>query len=219
MAEADSTPGYAVTIARPYYIGKYEVTQAQWKSFCELLGMPDLGRHPQHVMGPERLAHADELEARFVPRFLDRTAEEWFAVGLELRLPLLFSEGVRTGRITLQQFVALTSANHAKLYGLYPKKGTIAVGSDADFAIWDADKDVTIRWKDLHDNVGYSPYEGRQIKGWPITVVSRGRVVVEAVMAPRRRTARAGRRLPCPPWPAPSSGRHRTPPGTWRRTP
>src|SRR5712675_1506588 len=99
--------------------------------------------------------------------------------GLEVRLPLLFSEGVQKGRITLQQFVALTSANHAKLYGLYPKKGTIAVGSDADFAIWDADKDVTIRWKDLHDNVGYSPYEGRQIKGWPITVVSRGRVVVE----------------------------------------
>ena len=99
--------------------------------------------------------------------------------GLEVRLPLLFSEGVQKGRITLQQFVALTSANHAKLYGLYPRKGTIAVGSDADFAIWDADKDVTIRWKDLHDNVGYSPYEGRQIKGWPITVVSRGRVVVE----------------------------------------
>ena len=99
--------------------------------------------------------------------------------GLEIRLPLLFSEGVQKGRITLQQFVALTSANHAKLYGLYPRKGTIAVGSDADFAIWDADKDVTIRWKDLHDNVGYSPYEGRQIKGWPVTVVSRGRVVVE----------------------------------------
>src|SRR5437762_11878608 len=99
--------------------------------------------------------------------------------GLEIRLPLLFSEGVQKGRITLQQFVALTSANHAKLYGLYPRKGTIAVGSDADFAIWDADKDVTVRWKDLHDNVGYSPYEGREIKGWPITVVSRGRVVVE----------------------------------------
>ncbi len=84
--------------------------------------------------------------------------------GLEIRLPMLFSEGVQKGAITLQQFVALTSANHAKLYGLYPKKGTIAVGSDADFAIWDADKDVTVRWTDLHDNVGYSPYEGRQLK-------------------------------------------------------
>jgi dihydropyrimidinase len=115
--------------------------------------------------------------------------------GLEVRLPLLFSEGVQKGRITLQQFVALTSANHAKLYGLYPRKGTIAVGSDADFAIWDADKDVTIRWKDLHDNVGYSPYEGRQIKGWPITVVSRGRVVVEDGKLDAQRGS--GQFLPC----------------------
>ena len=99
--------------------------------------------------------------------------------GLELRLPLLFSEGVQKGRISLQQFIALGSTNHARLYGLYPRKGTIAVGSDADVAIWDPDKDVTVRWKDLHDNVGYSPYEGRQLKGWPVTVVSRGRVVVE----------------------------------------
>ena len=115
--------------------------------------------------------------------------------GLEIRLPMLFSEGVQKGRITLQQFVALTSANHAKLYGLYPKKGTIAVGSDADFAIWDADKDVTVTWKDLHDNVGYTPYEGRQLKGWPITVVSRGRVVVEDGKLNAERGS--GQFLPC----------------------
>lgn len=99
--------------------------------------------------------------------------------GIELRLPMLFSEGVQKGRISLQRFVALTATNHARLYGLYPRKGTIAVGSDADFAIWDPDKTVTVRWTDLHDNVGYTPYEGREIKGWPITVVSRGRVIVE----------------------------------------
>ena len=115
--------------------------------------------------------------------------------GPRVRLPLLFSEGVQKGRITLQQFVALTSTNHAELYGLYPRKGTIAVGSDADFAIWDADKDVTIRWKDLHDNVGYTPYEGRQIKGWPITVVSRGRVVVEDGKLNAERGS--GQFLPC----------------------
>jgi dihydropyrimidinase len=115
--------------------------------------------------------------------------------GLEIRLPLLFSEGVQKGRISLQQFVALTSTNHARLYGLYPRKGTIAVGSDADFAIWDADKDVTIRWKDLHDNVGYTPYEGRQIKGWPVVVVSRGRVVVEDGKLNAERGS--GRFLPC----------------------
>ncbi len=114
--------------------------------------------------------------------------------GIEIRLPMLFSEGVQKGRITLQQFVALTSANHAKLYGLYPRKGTIAVGSTPTFAIWDADKDVTVTWKDLHDNVGYTPYEGRQIKGWPITVVSRGRVVVETASS----TPSAARASSCP---------------------
>jgi len=99
--------------------------------------------------------------------------------GLELRLPLLFSEGVRKGRITLNEFVALTATNAAKLYGLFPRKGTIAVGADADFAIWDPDREVTVTYDLLHDAVGYTPYEGRTITGWPVTVVSRGRVVVE----------------------------------------
>ncbi len=99
--------------------------------------------------------------------------------GIELRLPLLFSEGVRGGRLDLNAFVALTATNHAKLYGLYPKKGTIAVGSDADIAIWDPAREVTVTAGMLHDNVGYTPYEGRHLHGWPVTVLSRGRVVVE----------------------------------------
>ncbi len=115
--------------------------------------------------------------------------------GIELRLPLLFSEGVQKGRITLQQFVQLGSTNHARLYGLYPRKGVIAVGSDADMAIWDADKDITVKWTDLHDNVGYTPYEGRQIKGWPVTVVSRGRVVVDHGKLDAARGS--GKFLPC----------------------
>jgi len=83
------TPTYPMGVYRckEGWIGITIVTPAQWKSFCDLMGMPDLGRHPQHVMGPERLARADALEARFIPRFLDRTAEEWFAAALELRLP------------------------------------------------------------------------------------------------------------------------------------
>lgn len=98
--------------------------------------------------------------------------------GLELRLPLLFSEGVRTGRIDLHRFVELTATNAAKIYGLHPRKGTIAVGGDADIAVWNPEKRVTVRWADLHDNVGYTPYEGREITGWPELVMSRGRVVV-----------------------------------------
>ncbi len=99
--------------------------------------------------------------------------------GIELRLPLLFSEGVGQGRLDLNAFVALTATNHAKLYGLYPKKGTIAVGSDADIAIWDPERETTITAGMLHDNVGYTPYEGRRLRGWPVTVLSRGRVVIE----------------------------------------
>jgi dihydropyrimidinase len=99
--------------------------------------------------------------------------------GIELRLPLLFSEGVGQGRLDLNAFVALTATNHAKLYGLYPKKGTIAVGSDADIAIWDPERETEITAGILHDNVGYTPYEGRRLRGWPMTVLSRGRIVIE----------------------------------------
>ena len=99
--------------------------------------------------------------------------------GLELRLPLLFSEGVLNGRIDLQRFVALTATNHARLYGVHPRKGTLAVGSDADIAIWDPDKRTTITSKALHDNVGYTPYEGCEIRGWPVIVVSRGEIIVQ----------------------------------------
>ncbi|MEE3281316.1 MAG: amidohydrolase family protein, partial [Pseudomonadota bacterium] len=99
--------------------------------------------------------------------------------GIELRLPLLFSEGVGKGRISIQQFVALTSTNAARIYGLLPRKGTISIGSDADIAIWDPEKEVTVTWDLLHDNVGYTPYEGRKLTGWPVTVLSRGRVAVE----------------------------------------
>ena len=99
--------------------------------------------------------------------------------GIETRMPLLFSEGVRTGRIDLNQFVAITSTNAAKLYGLHPRKGTIAIGADADLAIWDPDKEVTITTEGLHDNVGYTPFEGRTVTGWPVVVIRRGEIVVQ----------------------------------------
>jgi dihydropyrimidinase len=100
--------------------------------------------------------------------------------GLQVRLPLLFSEGVGKGRLTLQEFVALTATNHARMYGLHPRKGTIAVGSDADLAIWEPEREVTLTAAMMKDNVGYTPYEGRTVRGWPTTVVNRGRIVVEA---------------------------------------
>ena len=97
--------------------------------------------------------------------------------GLETRLPLLFSEGVLKGRIDLPTFVALTAANPARMYGLYPRKGTIAPGSDADLVIWDERREVTISNDALHHAVDYTPYEGLRITGWPASTLSRGEVV------------------------------------------
>ncbi len=97
--------------------------------------------------------------------------------GIETRLPLLFSEGVGKGRIDLNAFVALSATNAAKFYGLYPRKGTLAVGSDADIAIWDPEREVTLTHDALHDKADYTPYEGLRLKGWPVTTLSRGEVV------------------------------------------
>lgn len=115
--------------------------------------------------------------------------------GLETRLALLMSEGVLKGRITLQQFVALTATNAAKLYGLYPRKGSIAIGADADLVLWDTDVPRRIENSKLHHNVDYTPYEGIEVSAWPATVLSRGEVIVEDG-APIGRAGR-GRFLPC----------------------
>ena len=87
---------------------------------------------------------------------------------------------MRTGRITLQRFVSLTSTEAAKLYGMHPTKGTIAIGSDADIAIWDPEETRTVRAADQHDAMDYTPYEGMELTGWPVTVLSRGERVIDA---------------------------------------
>lgn len=98
--------------------------------------------------------------------------------GLELRLPVLFDAMVSRGRLGLERFVELTSTAPAKLYGLHPRKGCVAVGADADLALWDPERTVTIEQGPRHDRAGYTPYAGRTLKGWPVTVVRRGRVIV-----------------------------------------
>lgn len=99
--------------------------------------------------------------------------------GLATRLPILFSEGVNKGRIDLQTFVALTATNPARLFGIHPQKGTIAVGADADIAIWDPDKKVTIRNDMLHHQMDYTIFEGVEVTGWPDITLSRGEIVCE----------------------------------------
>ena len=110
-----------------------------------------------------------------------RTSFQWVPngiPGIETRLPILFSEGVIKGRLTLNQFVALSATNHARMYGLHPRKGTIAVGADADIAIWDPDRRVKITQGILHHGSDYTPYEGLEVTGWPVTTIVRGRAVV-----------------------------------------
>ena len=112
--------------------------------------------------------------------------------GLELRLPLLFSEGVASGRISLPEFVQLTATRHADIYGL-PSKGRIAPGCDADIAIWDPARNTTIDSSLLHDNTGYTPYAGRTITGWPVVVMSRGEQLIDQEARPGTIQAARGR--------------------------
>ncbi len=101
------------------------------------------------------------------------------APGVEHRVPLIYNGGVIENRVSLNRFVELTSTAAAKMFGLFPKKGTIAVGSDADIVIFDPEKEQTISAQTHHMNVDYSAYEGKTIKGVVETVLSRGRIVIE----------------------------------------
>jgi len=100
------------------------------------------------------------------------------APGIETRMPLVYHFGVNEGRLSLTEFVNLTSTAAAKLYRLYPRKGTIAPGADADLVLFDPGREVTISAESLHQNCDYTPYEGFRVKGWPRTVLSRGEVIV-----------------------------------------
>jgi dihydropyrimidinase len=94
-------------------------------------------------------------------------------------LPVLYSEGVLGNRLTLERFVAVTSTNAAKLMGLYPKKGAIAVGSDADLTLWDPSESKVVRPEALFSNAGFSLFEGKTITSWPRVTIRRGQVVYE----------------------------------------
>src|ERR671936_2647894 len=101
------------------------------------------------------------------------------APGVENRVPLIYNGGVVENRISLNRFVELTSTAAAKMFGLFPRKGTIAVGSDADIVIFDPDREQTISAATHHMRVDYSAYEGWKVKGVTEMVLSRGKVIVE----------------------------------------
>lgn len=98
--------------------------------------------------------------------------------GVETRLPVLFDAFVTSGRLTPERFVKVAAENPARLNGLYPRKGSLLPGADADLVLWDRAERRTVRSDDLHMATDYTPYEGREVVGWPRTVVVGGRVVV-----------------------------------------
>src|SRR4026209_1182696 len=102
------------------------------------------------------------------------------APGIETRMSLVYDGGVRSGRSALNRFVELTSTSPAKIFGLFPRKGTIAPGSDADIVIFDPEKTIRLSVQTLHMKVDYNPYEGREVAGVTDTVISRGKVIVDA---------------------------------------
>ncbi len=110
---------------------------------------------------------------------LDATNLRQGVADLETCLPMLYSAGVRSGRLSLEQFVAVTSTNPAKLFGLYPQKGTIDVGSDADLVVWDGERTRVIDGASMHSRSDFSPYDGWEVTGWPRWTISRGEIVAE----------------------------------------
>jgi dihydropyrimidinase len=96
---------------------------------------------------------------------------------LQLLLPMLYSEGVRRGRLSLSRLIELTSANAARLFGLFPRKGTLSIGSDADVVVFDPDLERTVSASMLHSNADYSVYDGWRITGWPLVTIRRGEIV------------------------------------------
>jgi len=122
----------------------------------------------------------DDPQGKLNPR--GKTSFRWIPngiPGIETRLPVFFSEGVSKGRISLNQFAALTATNHAKLYGLYPRKGSIAPGFDADLTLWDPNRRETIRQEILHHGSDYTPWEGFNVTGWPVMTIAGGEVIAE----------------------------------------
>jgi dihydropyrimidinase len=99
--------------------------------------------------------------------------------GVEHRLSLVYNGGVASGRISVNRFVEITSTSAARLFGMFPRKGTIAVGSDADIVIFDPNEEMTISAASHHMNVDYSAYEGMKVRGVTKTVLSRGRLIIE----------------------------------------
>lgn len=156
----------------PIYVGQPPLRQASdvaalWRG---------LASGAIHTMGTD---HAPWTREQKLDPTLDITKLRPGVNNLQVMLPMLYSEGVLGGRITLERFVTVTSTNAAKLFGMYPRKGKVAVGSDADIALWDPGATRSVRAEDGFSKAGFSIYEGWKVVGWPLVTIRRGEVVYE----------------------------------------
>ena len=129
-----------------------------------------------HVIGSDHVAYTREEKLDLSQNVANHRAG---MSNLQVMLPMIFSEGVRTGRISLERFVEVTATNPAKLFGLYPRKGVIAVGSDADLVVWSQEETRTIRNEDMFSGSGYSIHAGKVVTGWPTMTLRRGEMVYQ----------------------------------------
>ncbi len=124
--------------------------------------------------------HAPWSEADKLDPALDVAHTRPGMADLETLMPTLFSNGVRRGRLSLQRFVEITSTNAARLFGVFPQKGTIAIGSDADLVVWDPELTRTVRAEELQTAAKFSLFAGQELTGWPVRTIARGEVVAES---------------------------------------
>ena len=157
-----------------------------------------IARGTVHVVATDHVAYTREQKLDPAQNVAQHRAG---MSNLQVMLPMLYSDGVNDGRISLERFVEVTSSNPARLFGLYPRKGTIAVGSDADLVLWDPNETRTIRNEDMFSGSGYSIHAGREVTGWPQLTIRRGEIVYRdgAVLG----TAGSGELVRREPWQEP----------------
>lgn len=184
-AQAQGLPVYVET--RPLYL---HLTRERFEEpdGAKYVGQPPL-REPEDVEaiwaglqdGSVQVVGSDHapwsLAAKLEPGLTVATVRPGVE-NLEVQLAMLYSEGVRQGRLSLSRLVEVTATNPAKLFGLYPTKGCIAIGSDADLVVFDPNLTKTVG-APQHSQCDYSVYEGWQVTGWPVTTIRRGQVAYE----------------------------------------
>jgi dihydropyrimidinase len=208
-AQARALPIYAETCPQYLFLSEEDLAKPGFEGAKCLCSPPPRGKDNQAVIwnalraGVFHVFSSDHAPTRYDdPRGKKIRGESASfryvpngVPGIETRLVLLFSAGVMGGRLELTEFVKLTATNPARIYGLYPRKGTLAIGADADITIWDPRRRAQISNDRLHHAVDFTPYEGMWITGWPVTTISRGDTIYrdgEVLAQPGR-----GRFLPC----------------------